>query len=72
MEAVPFAQGDGGAPEHIRPVVFLYLRGGADVPLGPLGKLQRHQLYDTVLLRLVGDMNTLVDGKARNLTVLVV
>ena len=56
----------------IRPVAHLLLLDRANVELRPLRKVQRTELDDTVLLRTVRDMDSLIDRKTVDLPVLVV
>ena len=56
----------------IRPVTHLLLLDRANVELRPLRKVQRTELDDTVLLRTVRDMDSLIDRKTVDLPVLVV
>ena len=56
----------------IRPVAHLLLLDRANVELRPLRKVQRTELDDTVLLRTVRDVDSLVDRESVDLPVLVV
>ena len=56
----------------IRPVAHLLLLNRTNVELRPLRKVQRTELDDTVLLRTVRDMDSLVDRETVDLPVLVV
>ena len=56
----------------IRPVAHLLLLDRTNVKLRPLRKVQRTELDDTVLLRTVRDVDSLIDRKPMDLPVLVV
>ena len=56
----------------IHPVAHLLLLDRTNVELRPLRKVQRTELDDTVLLRTVRDVDSLIDRKPVDLPVLVV
>ena len=59
-------QRNGGTPELICPIPLRLVGCRGNVPLCPLVKLQGLDLDHAVLLRTVGDVNALVDGKSRD------
>ena len=65
-------QGPGSAPQIIRPVPHRPFFHLPDVPLRPLGKLERRKLHYTVFLWPIGNGNPLINGKSRNLSELVI
>ena len=62
---VRFARKGKGRPAKVvRPVSDLFRRNAPDMPLRPLRELDRSKFDDAILLRCVGDMDALIDGKA--------
>ena len=71
-ERITIAEFQRSAAQIICPVALLGLRHGSYMPLSALGKLERGQFYDSVLLGRIGDVNAPVYGETGNLSQLVI
>ena len=65
-------KGKGRSAKVVRPVSDLFRRNAPDMPLRPLRELDGSEFDDAILLRCVGDMDALIDGKAGNFSEIMV